>query len=196
MHRENSLNFDPSKEYSLKRSSIRAIIPMTLLAVVFSLSGCGPSISATVSVYHTLPDTTTPTRYAFVTLKDQDESRENAVYKNIIRQELIKHRYLEADLPSASLLLSFSYGINEGKVADSEGIFNKSSHTEYRRGLWLFIFQKGAAGEEEKKVVYEGSVIAAGTLTQVSTAMPEMIKALFWEFPGESGTKRKEFIEP
>jgi hypothetical protein len=39
-------------------------------------------------------------------------------------------------------------------------------------------------------------VICAGTLTQVSTVMPEMIKALFRDFPGESGKKRKEFIGP
>jgi hypothetical protein len=196
LHRANSLKFDPSKENSPKPSLIKVIIPMTLLAVVIALSGCGPSISATVSVYHTLPDSKAPTRYAFVTLKDQDENSENASYKNVIRQELIKHRYLESDMPNASLLLSFSYGINEGREAESQGIFRTSSYTEYRRGLWLFIFQKAAAGEEEKKVVYEGSVIAVGTLTQVSTAMPQMIKELFREFPGESGMKRKEFIEP
>jgi hypothetical protein len=196
MHCVNSLKFDPSKENSLKPSLIKAIIPMTLLAVVISLSGCGPSISATISVYHTLPETTTQTRYAFITLKDQDENSENTSYKNVIRKELIKYRYLESDIQNASLLLSFSYGINEGREAESQGIFKTSSYTEYRRGLWLFIFQKGAAGEEDKKVVYEGSVIAAGTLTQVSTAMPEMIKELFREFPGESGMKRKEFIGP
>jgi hypothetical protein len=169
---------------------------MTLLAVVIAFSGCGQSISATISAYHTLPDSTTPTRYAFVTLKDQDENRENAAYKNIIRQELIKHRFLETDVKNASLLLSFSYGINEGREAESQELFHTSSYTEYRRGLWLFIFQKGAAGEEEKKVVYEGSVMCVGTLTQVSTAMPEMIRALFRDFPGESGMKRKVFIEP
>jgi len=196
MHCVNSLKFDPSKENSLKPSLIKAIIPMTLLAVVIALSGCGPSISATISVYHTLPETTTQTRYAFITLKDQDENSENTSYKNVIRKELIKYRYLESDIQNASLLLSFSYGINEGREAESQGIFKTSSYTEYRRGLWLFIFQKGAAGEEDKKVVYEGSVIAAGTLTQVSTAMPEMIKELFREFPGESGMKRKEFIGP
>jgi len=196
MHRANSLNFDPSKENSVKRFLIRVSTLLNLLAVVIALSGCGQSISATISVYHTLPDSKAPTRYAFVTLKDQDQNSENAAYKNVIRRELMKHRYLETDVPNASLLLSFSYGINEGREAESQGIFHTSSYTEYRRGLWLFIFQKGAAGEEEKKVVYEGSVMCVGTLTQVSTAMPEMIRALFREFPGESGMKRKEFIEP
>jgi uncharacterized protein YceK len=123
------LSFDPCKANNLKRSNISAIIPMTLLAVVIALSGCGQSISATISVYHTLPDSKAPTRYAFVTLKDQDDNRENASYKNIIRQELIKHRYLETDVTNASLLLSFSYGINEGREAESQGIFNTSSYT-------------------------------------------------------------------
>jgi len=167
-----------------------------LLAALVALSGCGQTIRATVTVYHTLPDSTSLTRYAFIPMQDQDENSENAVYKNIIRQELMRYRYLESDLPNAALLLSFSYGINEGREAESEGIFLTSSFTEYRRGLWMFIFRKGVAGEEENKVVYEGSVLCAGTLSQVSTAMPEMIRALFRDFPGESGTTRKVFIQP
>jgi len=167
---------------------------IALLAALAALSGCGQGIRGTVTVYHTLPDSTALNRYAFIPMQDQDEGSENAVYKNIIRQELMNYRYMETDVPNAALLLSFSYGINEGREAEKQGIFLSSTYTEYRRGLWMFIYQKGAAGEE-RKVVYEGNVMCAGTLLQVSMAMPEMIRALFRDFPGESGTTRKVFIQ-
>jgi hypothetical protein len=166
------------------------------LFIIAALSGCGQSISATISVYHTLPDRTSLTRYAFVPMEDQDENSENVVYKNAIRRELSRYRYRETDVQSASFLISFSYGINEGREVGSRGIFHTSSYTEYRRGLWMFIYKKGATNKEEKRVVFEGSVMSAGTLEQVSTIMPQMIRALFREFPGESGKTRKTFIEP
>lgn len=173
-----------------------ANVRMALFAVLVALTGCGQNIKATITVYHTLPDRTTLTRYAFVPLHDQDENSENEVYKHAIRQELTKYHYRETDVPNASLLLSFSYGINEGREVESRGMFLTSSYTEYRRGLWMFMFQKGTGEEEQKKVVYEGNVMCSGTLTQVSTAMPEMIRTLFRDFPGESGRTRKEFLDP
>jgi hypothetical protein len=195
MPRAISLNVDPPHANSLQRSLAGVNMLTALLAVVFALSGCGQTISATISVYHTLPDSTSLTRYAFVLLNDQSESNENAVYKKAIQEELVRYHYVESDEVNASLLLSFSYGMNEGREVESPGIVTTSSYTEYRRGLWMFLFQKGAAGEDEKKVVYEGSVMCAGRLEQVSTVMPEMIRALFREFPGESGKTRKEFID-
>ncbi len=168
---------------------------IALFAALVALPGCGQNIKATITVYHTLPDSTALTRYAFVTMQDQDENSENATYKNIIRQELLRYHYMESDVPNASLLLSFSYGINEGKEAEKKGIFLTSTYTEYRRGLWMFIFQKGVA-DEERKVVYEGNVMCAGTLLQVSMVMPAMIRELLRDFPGESATTRKAFIEP
>ena len=181
----------------MKRSFAGASKIMSLLAVLFAFSGCGQRISATITVYHTLPESTAQTRYAFFLLKDQDKNTENAGYKNAIRQQLMRYHYVESDVPNASFLLSFSYGINEGRDAESPGIFRTSSYTEYRRGLRIFMFPKGAVDEEEKeKIAYEGSVMCAGTLTQVTNVMPEMIRALFREFPGESGTTRKEFIDP
>ncbi len=169
---------------------------IALLVLTVTLSGCGPGINASITVYHTLPDSSALTRYAFVPMQDQDENSENTGYKNAIRRELMRYRYMESDVPNASLLLSFSYGINEGREAESRGVFLNSSYTEYRRGLWMFMFKKGAATEDEAKVVYEGSVMCAGTLTQVSTILPEMIRVLFRDFPGESGTTRREFIGP
>ena len=166
-----------------------------LLATVL-LSGCGPSIAATITVHHTLQDSSGPTRYALVPLKDQETGNENAAYRNAISRELARYRYLESDVPNASLLLSFSFGINEGRILPPAGFFDPAAYTEYRRGLWIFLYENTPERADELKIVYEGSVVSAGPLTEVSNAMPAMIRALFREFPGESGATRKEYIEP
>lgn len=63
-------------------------------------------------------------------------SSENVVYKNVIRQELIKYRCVESDIPNMSHLLSVSYGINEGReggVAEEEW---KVGYTRKRDVRW------------------------------------------------------------
>jgi hypothetical protein len=178
-----------------ERSMTFAGMFTALLIISLALTGCASTIPATITVYHTLPDNAALTRYTFVPLKDQETGIENAEYRNAIRQELIRYHYLESDAPNARLLISFSYGINEGRERPEPGIFGSASYTEYRKGLWIFMYENTPEGRGEQKIVYEGSVVSAGSLMEVSTAMPAMIRALFQEFPGESGRTRKVLIE-
>ena len=175
---------------------ITTVTRSLLLCSVFFLSACGPNISAAITVHHTLPESTKLTQYAFVPLRDQETGIENADYRKVIRKELSKHHYLETDQNNASLFLSYSYGIGEGRIMPPSGMFDPAEYTEYRRGLWIFIYEKRLGELEDLKIVYEGSVVGAGPLMQVSNAMPAMIKALLQDFPGESGRLRKEFIDP
>lgn len=162
------------------------------------LSACAPAVTATVTVHHTLPDSTRLTRYAFVPLKDQETGIENAEYRSAIRKELQRYNYVESDQANATLLLSYSHGISDGKIMPPSGMFDPATYTEYRRGLWIFLYEKkqGRAEEDELKIVYEGSVVGAGPLMQVSNAMPAMIRALFRDFPGDSGRPHRVFIDP
>ncbi|MHB8846570.1 MAG: DUF4136 domain-containing protein [Nitrospirota bacterium] len=182
-----------------RRPVKRASLLLTTLAALSILSACGPTVTATITVYHSLPDSTRLTRYAFVPLKDQEGGVENVTYKNAIKKELQKHHYLESDVPNASLLISFSYGINEGRDRPPTGMFDPATYTEYRRGLWVFMYENTQEKREETdelKIVYEGSVVSAGPLMPLSNIMPAMIEALFREFPGESGVTRKEYLDP
>lgn len=197
--RSRSLTFAKPPVLMPRRSAGYARLLLTALAAFSILSGCGPGIVTTITVYHSLPDSTRLTRYAFVPLKDQVDGTENSVYKNAMKKELQKNRYLESDVQNASLLISFSYGINEGRDHPPSGIFDPETYTEYRRGLWVFMYENAREERDEMdelKIVYEGSVVSAGPLMQVSNVMPAMIEALFREFPGESGVTRKEYLEP
>ena len=69
-----------------------------------------------------------------------------------------------------------------------------SSMTQYTRVLRLFIVDKESLGKDDLKVLYEGHVLSVGSSPQLAPVMPDMIKALFKEFPGKSGSTRLEMI--
>ena len=187
----------PSPASRTGRRAVLAILFAALYALASGLTGCVQTINATITVNHSLPDSTPLTRYAFAPLQDQETGSENAEYKNMIRQELMQFHYIESDVPDASLLVSFSYGINNGREMPQPGIFGTASYTEYRKGLWIFMYENAFdRSSDERKIIYEGSVVSAGSLVQIATVMPAMIRALFWEFPGESGSMRTTLIEP
>ncbi len=68
------------------------------------------------------------------------------------------------------------------------------SVTRYPVELWFRIVDKASLGKEEFKVVYETIVKSESESNQPWEVMPVMIKALFEEFPGKSGSNRVEFI--
>lgn len=66
------------------------------------------------------------------------------------------------------------------------------SKTEYPRKLVLHIIEKPPVDSKEINTIYQAEVDSAGSSSQLSKVMPSMIKALFKEFPGESGKSRSE----
>lgn len=61
---------------------------------------------------------------------------------------------------------------------------------EYTRVLRLDIVDKQALAEGNIKKLYEGRVVSAGFSDQLSEVLPTMAKALFEDFPGQSGSTR------
>jgi hypothetical protein len=64
------------------------------------------------------------------------------------------------------------------------------SQTEYTRVLRLDIVDKQALAEGNIKKLYEGKVVSSGFSDQLAKVLPEMVKALFEDFPGQSGSTR------
>ena len=203
------------------------------LVVAGLLGGCGSFVKSNVAVFHKLPENQALTKYAFIPLKEQENSLEYETYQGLIRSELANHRYEEVEVEQADVIIEFSYGIDKGEeklksrpifgqtgVSSSStsgtlstygnvgtysgtttytptyGIIGTStySRTEYKRGLWLYIVDKKTVGADKLDVLYEGSVKSAGSSSQLAKVMPAMIKALFKEFPGKSGSTRRELI--
>jgi len=68
------------------------------------------------------------------------------------------------------------------------------SYTEHTRRVWLHMVDKASLDAQKPKVLYEANVLSEGSSGQIAKVMPTIIKALFKEFPGESGSTRKEIM--
>jgi hypothetical protein len=64
------------------------------------------------------------------------------------------------------------------------------SQTQYTRFLKIEILDKKALVQQNIKKIYEAKVLSRGSSVQLSKVMPSMIKALFEDFPGKSGSTR------
>ena len=66
----------------------------------------------------------------------------------------------------------------------------ETRQTEYTRVLRLDIVDKQALVEGNIKKLYEGKVVSSGSSDQLMKVLPTMVKALFEDFPGQSGSTR------
>ena len=201
-----------------------------VLSIVTLSQGC-TFVHSDVAVFHRLSKTETPHKYSFVPLEWQEGSLEYSKYQELIRSQLGVNNYQEVDIPDANVIVTFSYGIDNGREEISSvpvygqtgvsssttygsvntygnqatysgtttytptyGIVGSStvSHTKYGRHLLLYISKNKNVETDKSERLYEGSVKSNGSSSQLSSVMPAMIKALFKEFPGESGSTRSE----
>ena len=66
-----------------------------------------------------------------------------------------------------------------------------TSGTKYTRFLKVELLESPALAKGDIKKVYEAKVVSSGSSNQVAVVLPTMIKALFEDFPGKSGSTRK-----
>lgn len=69
-----------------------------------------------------------------------------------------------------------------------------STDTEYTRYFKLELMDKHALEKNQINKLYEGKVVSKGSSGQLSVVMPYMVKALFEDFPGKSGSTRRSRI--
>ncbi len=135
------------------------------------------------------------TKYAFTSFQGQAVSFERKSYLDLIRSELSKYQYTEVPMEQADVGIIFGYAIGSGrqKTISTTG-HQTMSITRYPVELWLRIIEKASLGNEKFKVVYEAIVKSESESNQPAEVMPVMIKGLFKEFPGNSGSNRKETV--
>lgn len=206
------------------------MIRLLLLFSLALLTGCAGMVQSNVAVFHELPAVQTKIKYAAIPFKDQQGSLEHKSYERLIKEELVKHGFVEVPAEEADVVMFFSYGIDSGKeVVSSYPIFGQTgtsssytsgtvtsygnyatysgttyntptygvvgsgvtSGTEYTRFLKVELLESTALAKGDIKKIYEAKVVSSGSSNQVAVVMPTMIKALFEEFPGKSGSTRK-----
>lgn len=182
-----------------------------------ALTGCA-LLRSQVAVLHHLPKDLSGTTYVMIPFKEQEGSLAHKVYEEAVRQELNAKGFRETTVNQAQTVVVFAYGIDKGRgVVSSYPIIGqtgvetctstscldsspwptygvvgtrKTLETQYTRVLRLDIVDKQALAEGNIKKLYEGKVLSRGFSDQLAKVLPEMVKALFEDFPGQSGSTR------
>jgi Domain of unknown function (DUF4136) len=190
------------------------LVATVLLAM---LSGCA-LLRSQVAVVHQLPKDLSGTTYVMIPFKEQEGRVAHKVYEEAVRQQLNAKGFRETTLDQAQTVVFFAYGIDTGRAVDSSypiigqtGVESCTStscldsspwptygvvgtretrQTEYTRVLRLDIVDKQALTEGNIKKLYEGKVVSSGSSDQLMKVLPTMVKALFEDFPGQSGSTR------
>jgi len=68
------------------------------------------------------------------------------------------------------------------------------SRTVYMSKVWLHIVDKQSLDTDRPRMLYKTNVTSEGSSSQIATVMPAIIKSIFNEFPGKSGSTRKEIV--
>ncbi len=190
------------------------LVATVLLAM---LSGCA-LLRSQVAVVHQLPKDLSGTTYVMIPFKEQEGRLEHKAYEETVRQQLNAKGFRETTVDQAQTVVFFAYGIDKGRAVDSSypiigqtgvetctstscldsspwptyGVVGtrETRQTEYTRVLRLDIVDKQALAEGNIKKLYEGKVVSNGSSNQLMKVLPTMVKALFEDFPGQSGSTR------
>ncbi|MDJ0642515.1 MAG: DUF4136 domain-containing protein [Erythrobacter sp.] len=198
-----------------KRTKIgRIALPIALAA---GLAACAPSFKADVSRFaSTLPAPQGQTFAVVAEDPKLAGGLEFALYADMVEAELAKLGYAEASPEDANLLVRFDYGVDNGRerVRTTGGRFNDPffgpwgrfggfgfrrgyafgfydpflggpdvrSYTVYTSGIDLKI-DSAATGER----LFEGKAQAVSRSNRLQTLVPNLVDALFTDFPGNSG---------
>jgi hypothetical protein len=153
-----------------------------------------------------------------IPFKEQEGRLAHTTYEEVVRQELNAKGFHETTIDQAQTVVFFAYGIDKGKgVVSSYPIIGQTGvetctstscldsgpwptygpvgtkkirQTQYTRLLRLDIVDKQALAEGKIKKLYEGRVVSSGFSDQLAKVLPEMVKALFEDFPGQRGSTR------
>lgn len=199
----------------MRRSNLgRIAVPIALAA---SLAACAPSFKADVSRFaSTLPAPQGQTFAVVAEDPKLAGGLEFALYADMVEAELEELGYSQATPETANLLVRFDYGVDNGRerVRSTGGAFNDPfygpwgrfggfgfrrsyafgfydpflagpqvrSYTVYTSGIDLKI-DSSATGER----LFEGKAQAVSRSNRLQTLVPNLVDALFTDFPGNSG---------
>lgn len=198
---------------ALKLNAKRFALPVLLAA---GLSACAPSFNADVSRFATTLPAPQGQTFAVVADDPQlAGGLEFSLYADLVGDQMERLGYSEAATPAeANMLVRFDYGVDNGRerVRTTGNRFNDPFFGPWGRG---FGFRRGfafgfhdpfLAGPEVRSYtvyvsdidvkidstatgerLFEGQAQAASRTNRLQTLVPNLVDALFTDFPGNSG---------
>jgi len=182
----------------------RAIRAGMIGAAALGLSACAPSFKADVS------------RFQAQLPAPQGQSFAFALYADLVAAEMAQLGYVEAPSPeAATLLVRFDYGVDNGRErVRSNGLgrdpffnsFGRFGGFGYRRRFAYGFYDPFLAGPEVRSYtvytsdidvkidntatgtrLFEGQAQAASRSNRLQALVPNLVDAIFTDFPGSNG---------
>lgn len=196
-----------------------------LLAVVsVLLSGCASFVRSDVVAFHEWPADLQNKTYVFDRKSEQANNLEYRSYENLVRTELGRLGFAEAQDPrGANLKVALDYRLDARDVRAVEPVlvdpywpygyghpyygprwrgyydpFWYPPVTQYREVQYQ-IFERQMniliMRSKDKKVLYDVTVSSNGGNGSMAFAMPYMVRSAFSDFPGRNGVPRRVNLE-
>lgn len=186
-------------------------------ATALSIAACAPSFKADVSRFATTLPAPQGQTFAVVAEDPAlAGGLEFALYADLVADELAQLGYVETANPeNANLLVQFDYGVDTGRErVRSTGLYNdpffgpwgRFSRFGYHRAYAFGFYDPWLAGPEvrsytvytsevEMKIddtttgerLFEGEAQAVSRSNRLQALVPNLVDALFTDFPGNSG---------
>ena len=165
------------KKIGGKMKAILKFFIILFVAIFISSCAIKEEIGIGIHVRHKLTQEQSPIKYAFLPLENQKSSSEYKEFLNLIMNEFTRYNFEATNQEDAEVLVSFRYDVHR----------DRCHHFD------LLIIEKKSFYSKKINVIYH--VHAGGACaTQIDNAFPNIIKAIFKDFPGETGSYRSEKI--
>lgn len=202
---------------SVKTIISRAAKATVLAGAAAGLAACAPTFKADVSRFATTLPAPTGQTFAVVAEDPAlAGGLEFALYADEVADEMSRLGYVETENPeAANLLVRFDYGVDNGRErVRTTGIhadpffspWGRFSRFGYRRAYAFGFYDPWLAGPEvrsytvytsdvEMKIddtasgerLFEGTAQAVSRTNRLQALVPNLVDALFTDFPGNSG---------
>jgi len=207
----------------VKKARVRKLFVGAI--AVFGLAACASPkyVVSDVTRHHTLSATPSGQTFAVVaTEDDQDESLAFKAYADVVSDSLSHLGYRRFDgqstTPSVVVTLKwsvegpspdvksrnsgFGYGFGYGSRYSRfgygfDGPYTGRTDTRqmYVRRVEVALYDGATYNTEDPRRIFEGSAVSAGTNGQIDPVMPYIVKAIFDQYPGESGSTKTIRVE-
>jgi len=192
--------------YQMLRSSVLLILLGPVLAA------CATGFEADVTRFHSLNQPNGET----VTIQPApgiEMGPEFTSYANLVGDRLAAEGYRPAASGPADIVATLGYAVRPTGAVEDEGpqvgigMGTAGRHTAFGVGtgfslsggpkqVYMYDLSLVLSAADTGDHIFEGRAVARGTDTTLSPVMPELVAALFTDFPGVSGETRHVKLKP
>jgi hypothetical protein len=180
-------------------------------ALLFALGACATGLQTQVSRFNEMP-AVQGQRFAIQPIDPRhDTGIEFGQYAALVRDQLAAKGMIEAASPQeADLVVELDYGVDGGETRYAEFLAAPYGPFDYYFGwdsfygdddLYSYVvftsyLDMGIKRRSDGQTLFEGTAQARSTTNELPRLVPNLVKAMFTNFPGKSGETVRITIPP